>query len=425
MIQNQAPTQLKRELTLIDAIGIGIGAVVGAGIFVVSGLAAEVAGASVILSLILAGIAATANGLSSAQLAAVYPKAGGTYEYGYQVISPEAGFMAGWMFLASKLAAGGLVALGFGNYLNQLIPAIHPTWAAIGAVVILVVANLLGIQRAGKLNLAIVSITVLSLLYFIFSGLPQVETAAFTPFFTGGIRGVLQATALIFFAFTGYARIATLGEEVRYPAKTIPKAIILTLASTVILYFLILVVAIGVLGADQLGASVTPLFATAERIAVPGLRTIIGLAAVTAMLGVLLSQILAISRMLFAMGRRRDLPVFFERTNPKSGVPVISVVFTGLLILALVLLGNLPKIAATASFTILLYYSIANLAAWRLPKHQRRFPRVVQIIGLTFCIGMALSLEAQVILTSLAVLVFGFVLRTIFRRFDKSDPQYG
>ena len=416
-MQNLRPSQLKRELNLVDALGIGIGAVVGAGIFVISGLAAKVAGPSLLISLVLAGIAATANGLSSAQLAAVFPKAGGTYEYGYQVISPEAGFLAGWMFLASKLAAGGVVAVGFGSYLNQLIPSINPLWAAVGAVILLVASNLFGIQKAGKLNLAIVSVTLLSLLYFIISGLPQVNVASFTPFFAGGIGGILQATALIFFAFTGYARIATLGEEVREPSKTIPKAIILTLAITVTLYLLIMIVAIGVLGTDLLGASPTPLFATAEKIASRGLRTIIGLAAVTAMLGVLLSQILGISRMLFAMGRRRDLPAFFEKTDSTTAVPVISVLFTGAVILALVLLGNLPQIAATASFTILLYYSITNIAAWRLPEEQRRFPRVIQVIGLVFCIIMALSLDWKVILTGFSVLLAGFVLRAIVKRF--------
>jgi APA family basic amino acid/polyamine antiporter len=416
-MQNLRSSQLKRELNLIDAVGIGIGAVVGAGIFVVSGLAAKVAGPSLLISLVLAGIAATANGLSSAQLAAVYPKAGGTYEYGYQVLSPEAGFLAGWMFLASKLAAGGVVALGFGSYLNQLIPSINPLWAAVGAVILLVAANLFGIQKAGKLNLVIVSVTLLSLLYFIISGLPQVKAASFTPFFTGGIGGILQATALIFFAFTGYARIATLGEEVREPSKTIPKAIVLTLATTSILYLLIMIIAIGVLGTDLLGTSPAPLFATAEKIASPGLRTIIGLAAVTAMLGVLLSQILGISRMLFAMGRRRDLPAFFEKTNSRSAVPVISVLFTGAVILTLVVMGNLPQIAATASFTILLYYSVANLAAWRLPKEQRRFPRAVQVIGLIFCISMALALDWQVILTGLVVLLIGFILRAVVKYF--------
>lgn len=416
-MQNLRSSQLKRELNLIDAVGIGIGAVVGAGIFVVSGLAAKVAGPSLLISLVLAGIAATANGLSSAQLAAVYPKAGGTYEYGYQVLSPEAGFLAGWMFLASKLAAGGVVALGFGSYLNQLIPSINPLWAAVGAVILLVAANLFGIQKAGKLNLVIVSVTILSLLYFIISGLPQVKVASFTPFFTGGIGGILQATALIFFAFTGYARIATLGEEVREPSKTIPKAIVLTLATTSILYLLIMIIAIGVLGTDLLGTSPAPLFATAEKIASPGLRTIIGLAAVTAMLGVLLSQILGISRMLFAMGRRRDLPAFFEKTNSRSAVPVISVLFTGAVILTLVVMGNLPQIAATASFTILLYYSVANLAAWRLPKEQRRFPRAVQVIGLVFCISMALALDWQVILTGLVVLLIGFILRAVVKYF--------
>src|SRR5690554_2105139 len=206
------PGGLRRDLGLIDAVGIGLGAVIGAGIFVVTGVAAGVAGPAFVLGLVLAGVAATCNALSSAELAATYPQSGGTYEYGYRVLHPWFGFAAGWMFLASKLAAGGTVAIGFGGYFAALVPGVAPRVAAVAAVVLLVLANYFGIRKAGRLNTVVVAVTLLALVYFVIAGLPSFSLANFEPFAPRGTRGVLEAAALLFFAYTGYARVATLGE---------------------------------------------------------------------------------------------------------------------------------------------------------------------------------------------------------------------
>ena len=230
---------LARSLGLWDAVGVGIGAVMGAGIFVVTGVAAGVAGPAFLLGLVIAGFAASCNGLSSAQLAAKFPQSGGTYEYGNQVLNSNWGFAAGWMFLLSKLSAGGVVCVGFGSYIAQLLPGTNPKVAGACAVVLLTGANYFGVKKAGKLNLMIIAITLSSLLYFIASGVHSFEWAMFTPFAPQGWSGIMEAAALLFFAFTGYARIATLGEEVKSPEKTIPWAIIITLATSVILYLTI------------------------------------------------------------------------------------------------------------------------------------------------------------------------------------------
>lgn len=365
---------LKRDIGLMEAVGIGLGAVIGAGIFVVIGVAAGVAGPSFLLGLLLAGIAATCNGLSSAQLASRYPQAGGTYEYGYQILHPLAGFSAGWMFLASKLSAGGVVALGFGNYLHQLIPVIDPLIGAVGAVLVLTILNLFGIKKAGRLNLIIVSITILTLIYFIISGVPHIDIKNLSPFATNGIRGIGQASALLFFAFTGYARITTLGEEVKKPDKTIPKAIILTLSMSFLLYLAVAFIAVSTAGSSVMSESASPLEAVARYMSVPAINHIIGIGATTAMLGVLLSQILGISRMLFAMARKGDMPKGFEKLTGKSGVPAVGVIVTSLIILLIVFLGQIEWIVASASFTILLYYSIANLSVLRMNAKDRLYP---------------------------------------------------
>ncbi|MCK9342151.1 MAG: APC family permease [Synergistaceae bacterium] len=408
--------ELLRALTLKDAVGVGLGAIIGAGIFVVTGVAAGVSGPAFIVGLIIAGIIASFNGLSSAQLAAVYPHSGGTYEYGYQLLSPSFGFSAGWMFLISKLSAAGVVAIGFGSYFHQLLPVASPMLISVAAVILLTVVNLFGIKKAGLLNLVIVTFTLLSLLYLVFSGIPAVEKRNFTPFAPFGISGIAEAAALLFFAFTGYARIATLAEEVHRPEKTIPTAVIITILSAILLYAAVSVVAIGVVGTEQMAASTSPLQVVANALTTPAVSTVVTIGASTAMLGVLLSQILGISRMMLAMGRRNDLPPFFQEIHGRYKVPHLGILFTGLLILILTLTGSFEFIVRAASFTILLYYSITNISALRQPRTEQRYGRVIPLLGLIGCLVMSVSLPLNVILVGVGLLIAGFLLRYLFHR---------
>lgn len=410
----ETPAGLRRELGLGDAVAIGLGAVIGAGIFVVSGVAAGMAGPAMLISLLIAGAAASFNGFSSAQLAARFPNAGGTYEYGYEMLHPLAGFSAGWLFLISKLTAGGVVGLGFGSYMQRFFPSLDIRWTATFALFILIAANIAGIKKAGLLNRVIVTITVLSLLYFIFSGFRVFNGDNLQPFLSMGTRGVIEASGVLFFAFTGYARIATLGEEVSDPKRTIPRAIIITLVSSVILYSLVSLVALGAIGAAGMGSSGTPLFSAAEAMA-GGVLPVIMVAGTTAMLGVLLSQILGTSRMFFAMGRRGDLPKFLSNVNAKSGVPIYGVLLSGFIILLTIWLGELAFITQTAAFTILIYYSIANLSALRLKMEERFLPHWIAWAGLVLCIVMAFSLPLQSILAGLLLLAVGHGVRFAFR----------
>lgn len=415
--------KLLRVLTVKDAVGIGLGAIIGAGIFVVTGVAAGVSGPAFLISLLLAGIIATFNALSSAQLAAVYPQSGGTYEYGYQLINPSFGFAAGWMFLMSKLAAGSVVAIGFGSYFFQLVPVGSPLIISATAVILLTLANFFGIKKTGYLNLFIVGFTIFSLLYLIISGAPKISSENFVPFAPFGLSGIAEATALLFFAFTGYARIATLAEEVKDPETTIPKAVIITIAGAIFLYALVSVVAVGVIGSESMAGSKSPLQNVANRLTTPGINIIITLGASTAMLGVLLSQILGISRMMFAMGRRRDIPTIFEKIHLKNGVPHIGIFFTGTIILILCFLGTFEFILASAAFTILLYYSITNISALKQPVKQQRYGKAVPILGLTGCLLMAFSLDLQVIISGVALLALGFLLRFLFQQITKASRR--
>lgn len=403
-------------LTLKDAVGVGLGAIIGAGVFVVTGVAAGVAGPAFLMGLLFAGAVAAFNGLSSAQLAAVYPHSGGTYEYGYRLLNPTLGFSAGWMFLISKLSAAGVVAIGFGSYFYQLVPVLSPLALSLAAVVLLTVANYFGIKKAGVLNLVIVSFTLLSLLYLVFSGIPEIDPRNYRPFAPFGVSGIAEASALLFFAFTGYARIATLAEEVKEPQTTIPRAVIITIVSAIVLYAAVSVVAVGVIGTEQMADSKSPLQVVADALHTPAVRTIVTLGASTAMLGVLLSQILGISRMMLAMGRRNDLPPVFERVHERFRVPHLGIVVTGILILLLTLAGSFEFIVRAASFTILLYYSITNMAALRQPRQEQLYGRLIPVLGLVGCLAMSVSLPLLVILSGIGLLLVGFVLRLLFHK---------
>lgn len=420
-MKNSGDKGLLRSLTLKDAVGVGLGAIIGAGIFVVTGIAAGVSGPAFLVGLLVAGIIATFNALSAAQLAAIYPQSGGTYEYGYILINPAFGFSAGWMFLISKLAAAGVVAIGFGSYFYQLVPITSPISFSVVAIILLTAANYFGVKKAGTLNLLIVTITLLSLLYLVFSGISEVNTENFKPFAPFGISGIAEATALLFFAFTGYARIATLAEEVMDPKKTIPKAIIITIVTAILLYTAISVVAIGVIGTEHMANSKSPLQVVAGALTTPAISSIITIGASTAMLGVLLSQILGISRMMLAMGRRHDLPPIFRSIHNRYRVPHVGIFITGIIILLLTIMGSLEFIVRAAAFTILLYYSITNIAAIKQPKNERMYGRLIAIGGLIGCLAMSVSLPFNVIISGVGLLLAGFVIRVVFHKLYDSQ----
>ncbi|UJH93040.1 APC family permease [Antarcticibacterium sp. 1MA-6-2] len=331
-------------------------------------------------------------------------------------MNPAFGFSAGWMFLISKLSAAGVVAIGLGSYFYQLVPVASPLVLSIFVLIFLTIANLLGIKKAGTLNIVIVAFTLLSLFYLIISGIPNIQPQNFEPFAPFGISGIAEAAALLFFAFTGYARIATLAEEVLEPKKTIPKAIIITIVTAIILYAAVSVVAVGVIGVEKMANSTSPLQLVAEALTTPGIKVITTIGASTAMLGVLLSQILGISRMMLAMGRRKDLPPFLNNVHSKYRIPHTAIFLTGAVILALTLRGNFEFIVRSASFTILLYYSITNFAALKQPRKERLYGRIIPFCGLAGCLILSVSLPFNVILMGIELLATGFVFRALLHK---------
>ena len=416
--------RLSRELGVFDATMLGLGSILGTGIFVSIGIAAGVAGPAVILAIVLAAGLAACNALSSAQLATAYPVSGGTYEYGYRLLHPVFGFTAGWMFLCAKTASAATAAIGAAGYGLSVIGIDSTGWipAVAAAVAVgLSVLVLAGLRRSSLTNIGIVSVTLLALVAFAGAGLlhlPESGSQHFTPFLPedrkGGLSVLMYATALMFVAYTGYARIATLSEEVVEPRSTIPRAIILTLIGSALLYVLVAIAAIGALGSESLAESATdratPLESAAAALGIPGLELLVAIGAVTAMLGVLLNLILGLSRMLLALGRRRDMPPVFASITVR-GVPRAAVVLVGIAVACLAFTGDVESAWAFSAFTVLIYYAVTNLAALRLPRNLRLYPRPVAWVGLAGCLFLTPFLPLRIWIVGSALVLAGLLWR--------------
>jgi basic amino acid/polyamine antiporter, APA family len=408
-----APT-LQRRLGLFDAVVIGLGAMLGAGVFAAFAPAAQAAGSGLLIGLAIAAVVAYCNATSSARLAALYPQSGGTYVYGRRRLGEFWGYQAGWSFVVGKTASCAAMALTFGSYAA---PG-HVRLVGVLAVAALTVMNCFGVQKSAWLTRLIVAITLATLAVVVIGSLAggSARVDHLSPFPGSGVRGILQAASLLFFAFAGYARVATLGEEVREPQRTIPRAVWIALAITFTLYVLVAVSALLAAGAPGLASTAAPLRAALDVGDLHRLSPLVQIGAATAALGSLLSLLLGISRTSFAMARDRNLPGVFDAVHPRYGVPQRAELAVGAVVVALVLTLDLRGAIGFSSFGVLAYYAIANAAALTLRPQEGRPPRWVPILGLAGCIVLALSLPIAAILTGALVLLIGAALWGIRRR---------
>lgn len=406
--------RLQRATGLGGALIIGLGSILGTGVYVSLALAAQLAGA---------------NGLSAAQLAAVMPVSGGSYEYGSRLLSPLAGFTAGWLFLCAKTASAAAAALGLAAYLGTLLgvdPLVVRWWPPL-AVVLITMAALAGLRRSQWLNSLLVGSTLLSLVLFVAGAatLPALPGAAIAP--DPASAGIAQATALVFVAFTGYGRIATMGEEVRQPERTIPRAVLLTLAVALLLYLAVawsalrlagpvgLANSVAVAGASSAAGPAPPLARLLLEAGWPWGSWIVALGASLALAGVLLNLILGLSRVWLAMGRRGDMPTGLAVLDAAGTSPRTAVLLSGGLAALLSLSGRLELTWGFSAFTVLGYYAITNLCVLRLAPQQRRFPVVLAWLGLISCLALAFQVPPQAWLSGLLVLALGLLWRWLFR----------
>jgi APA family basic amino acid/polyamine antiporter len=400
----QAP--LQRRLDLGDAVVIGLASMIGAGVFVVFGPAAAAAGSGLLIGLVIAAVVAYCNATSSARLAARYPQSGGTYVYGRERLGEFWGYLAGWSFIVGKMASCAAMALTVGLYAW---PA-HAHAVAVAAVAGLTAVNYRGIQKSALLTRLIITVVLAVLAGVVAAVLLAGRADAGRLTLIGGTPGgVLQAAGLLFFAFAGYARIATLGEEVRDPAETIPRAIRLALAITVAVYAALAVILLAVLG-PGLESSAAPL-ADAVRVAgVSWLEPVVRVGAAVAALGSLLSLILGISRTGLAMARDGHLPSALAAVHPRFAVPHRAEVTVGVIVAVVAALADVRWAIGFSSFAVLVYYAIANASAWTLGR------RLIPVVGLAGCLLLAVCLPPGSVLAGSAVLAAGAVIYPIARR---------
>lgn len=411
--------ELARRLTTGDAVVVGLAAMIGAGIFVAFAPASRSApGWAVIVALGVAALVALCNAVSSAQLAMAYPSSGGAYLFGRTVLGPWWGFLAGWGFVVGKTASCAAMALAFASYaLPGASPAAHRLLAA-GAVVGLTLANLRGVTRTAGVAKVLLVATVLTLIGVVAiclgSGVRGPQVWPESGSLAADLRGLLQAAGLLFFALAGYARIATLAEEVRRP-EMLGRAILGALGVAVVLYAAVGVALLRVLGSglDRAAAPVTAAVQTAgAEWAVP----IVRLGASAACLGALVALLAGISRTALAMARERDLPRPLASVDAVHRVPDRAPLAIAAGILALVALGDLRAAIGVSSFGVLVYYAVANLAALRQPPEERRWPRAVNGLGLLGCLTLSLTLPVCSVVAGLLVLGVGGVGRAVTHR---------
>jgi basic amino acid/polyamine antiporter, APA family len=425
------PPRLQRSTGLAGALVIGLGSILGTGVFVSLALAAAPAGDALPLAILLAALLAGANGLSAAQLAAAMPVSGGSYEYGHRLLSPLAGFAAGWLFLCAKTASAAAAALGLAAYLGALLGmdgAALRWWPPL-LVALITAAALAGLRRSQWLNSLLVAGALLSLGLFVVGAfsLPALPAAgALAPTSPGALA---QATALLFVAYTGYGRIATMGEEVVQPERTIPRAVLLTLGLVLLVYLAVAAGALRLVGPSGLAASVmatgTPAPPLARLLLEGGWiwgSWIVALGAVLALAGVLLNLVLGLSRVWLAMGRRGDMPGRLAALNAAGTSPQLAVLLSGLLIALLSLVGRLELTWGFSAFTVLGYYAITNLCVLRLEPQQRRFPQVLAWLGLLGCLGLAFQVPPAAWRSGLVVLVLGLLWRWAYRWLRPTVP---
>ncbi|CAH0162944.1 APC family permease [Rhodococcoides fascians] len=407
------PQPLARRLGLVDAVVIGVGSMVGAGVFASFAPASAAAGAGLLIGLAIAAVVAFCNATSSAQLAAQYPTSGGTYIYGREQLGEWPGFLAGWTFVIGKTASSAAMAMVFAAYVA---PSCYTKVVAILAIVALTVVNYFGITRTALLTKILVTAVLAILVVGVvlgFAGSPGNGIGASGSLTGDGWYGILQSAGLLFFAFAGYARIATLGEEVVRPERTIPRAIVSALGIALLIYAAVAVTLLTILGPDLLASSSAPLVdlvvTSGYSWASPVMRIGAGLAA----LGALLALIAGIGRTSLAMARHHDLPLYLTAVHPRYSVPHLAEITLAAIVSAAILVVDLRDAIGFSSFGVLLYYLVANVSAYTQGTEHRRYPRPLQSLGALGCVVLIATLPLSSIAIGTVVVLLGVLYRLV------------
>ena len=391
-----------QKLRLLGAVFIGLASMLGAGLFVVFRSSYKIAGSFIFAALALAAVVAILNATSVYRLAREIPKVGGVYAYARHYLGETTSFVAGFAFVFGKVGSIAAIALTFQEY----IATEFGLWPAALSIAVLTLINIFGIQRTAVVA-AVLSITTVAFLAI------WMTTASRTPALLSEalkrtpelppIFAIVQGAALIFFAFAGYARVATLGDEVENPSKNIPKAIVISLGLVLVIYSAIALSLLAGLG-SSLAISPAPVAAISN---LPAFVTVA--AASLATLGSMLALLAGVSRTAAAMSVDRELPQLLQLRN-KTGSPWVAEVLIAVAAVGLVSLGQVTIVIGFSSFSVLLYYAIGHLSAWRMRRG------VVPILGFLLCVALASCVPGPALIASPIVIAIAWVARLLIRR---------
>jgi APA family basic amino acid/polyamine antiporter len=405
------------ELNVFTAIAFAVGNMVGAGVFVLSGLVINIAGPSAVLSYLMCGILVTFSGLSYAALASIYPEDGGGYLFSRRMLGPLPGFIAGWAMYISLTIASAFVLLGFGIYANLLLNmSLDPRYFALAGLILLSILNLRGLSEAGKLETGLVVAKVIILAALIAAGIIHISASDFTPFFTSGTAGMVKGLTMVFFAYIGFQVVALMGGEIKESSRNVPLA---TLAAIAIVAFIYIGVIIALVSANLPVYGEKSVFDAALVIFGSVGASVVALGAVFSTLSSANANVIGASRITMEMASEKQIPGRFARLS--HGQPANSILLGTLLAGVLIIYGNLDFVVSLTNVTTLVTMILVNASAFLLVRREHLVPPektyfripfgvLIPTLGGISCIAILASLSSQIIVLGIAVLFAGVIL---------------
>tara|TARA_R110002050_G_scaffold43292_1_gene103856 strand:+ start:457 stop:2661 length:2205 start_codon:yes stop_codon:yes gene_type:complete len=425
--------KLERSLSLISVIAISIGGMLGSGIFVLPGLAAAKTGSSVWLAYLLAAICILPAALSKSELATAMPSSGGTYVYIERAFGPLFGTIAGIGLWLSLLLKSAFALVGFGAYLTVLvnIEAGFTKYVALIFLIAILFLNILGVKKVGKVQIVIVSISLITLALILIFGLPKTSTKLLDPFLLNGNIGLFSTVAFVYISYAGVTKVAAIAGEIKNPSKNLPRAMILSLFIMTSIYVFVAFVLVGNLPMANLKTDIKPIYTIANLLGGSIVGYLAAFVGIITLISMANSGVLAASRFPFAMARDQLLPDFMAKIHSKYLTPVVTIAMTCLAMALVILFLDVEKIAKLASAFMVMMFILVNAcvivlretsAQWYAPPYKSPLYPFVQLFGIFSGVGLLILLGLGPLLAIIAILIIGFL---IYFYFGKNATRTG
>jgi amino acid transporter/nucleotide-binding universal stress UspA family protein len=425
--------KLERSLSLTSVVAISIGGMLGSGIFVLPGLAAAKTGSSVWLAYFLAAVCILPAALSKSELATAMPSSGGTYVYIERAFGPLFGTIAGIGLWLSLLLKSAFALVGFGAYLTVLVD-IAPgltKYVALVFLVIILFLNILGVKKVGKVQIVIVSISLISLAIILLFGLPRVSADLLDPFLLNGNMGLFSTVAFVYISYAGVTKVAAIAGEIKNPSVNLPRAMILSLFIMTTIYVVVAFVLVGNLPLEELKTDIKPIYSIANLLGGSVVGYIAAIVGVITLISMANSGVLAASRFPFAMAIDKLLPEFMSKIHSKYLTPVVTIAMTCFVMAMVILFLDVEKIAKLASAFMVMMFILVNAcvivlretsAQWYAPPYKSPLYPFVQLFGIGSGIALLILLGAGPLLAIIAILILGVL---IYFYFGKNATRTG